>query len=355
MYTGKKKDPPPALLVRAVNWLGDAVLTTPALGAVRAAFPGSRIVLAAKPLVAELFRHHPDVDEILIYDKQGRHAGAAGMLRMAWELRRRNFDGAILFQNAFDAGLLVFLAGIPDRAGYATDGRRVLLSRAVPVTEDVVRLHHAEYYLHLVSELGVPRPANPAMRLKVTEEEKGAMAQWLAALGIPKGGRILGINAGATYGSAKRWFPERFAAVADALSEEWDASIVLTGSPSERPLASEIEAAMRHKAVNLAGRTTVRELMALIESCCFLVTNDSGPMHIAAALGVPLAAIFGPTDWRATSPWTSKARVVRADVDCSPCLRRECDRGHECMLAVTTEMVTGAARSLMAESLHEGA
>jgi heptosyltransferase-2 len=345
-----KTDPPAALLVRAVNWLGDAVLTTPALGAVRAAFPGTRIAMAARPLVAELFRHHPDIDEILVYEKEGRHAGAGGMLRMAGELRRRRFDAAILFQNAFDAALLAFLAGIPVREGYATDGRRLLLSRAVPVTEEDLRRHHAEYYLHLVTELGIPRPAKPAMRLRVAVEERDAMSERLASLGIPKGGKILGINPGATYGSAKRWFPDRFAAVADALAEEWGASVVLMGSVPEMPLSAEIETAMRRRPVNLAGRTTVRELLALLSLCGFLVTNDSGPMHIAAALGVPLAAIFGPTDWRTTSPWTPRARIVRIGVDCSPCMRRECDRGHECMLGVTADMVIAAARDLMAES-----
>ena len=348
-----KKEPPATLLVRAVNWLGDAVLTTPALGAVRAAFPGSRIALAAKPLVAELFRHHPDVDEIIVYEKEGRHAGAAGMLRMAVELRRRRIGKAILFQNAFDAALLAFLAGIPAREGYATDGRRMLLSRAVPATEKVLHLHHAEYYLHLVSELGIARPANPAMRLQVTGEERESMAARLAGLGVTNGGRILGINPGATYGSAKRWFPDRFAAAADALSEEWGASVVLMGSAPEMPLSAEIEAAMRRRPVNLAGKTTVRELMALLSLCGFLVTNDSGPMHIAAALGVPIAAIFGPTDWRTTSPWTGKARIVRVDLDCSPCMLRECDRGHECMLGVTSDMVVDAARGLMAECSRE--
>jgi heptosyltransferase-2 len=272
---------------------------------------------------------------------------------MAGELRRRNLDAAILFQNAFDAGLLAFLAGIPDRAGYATDGRRILLSRAVPVTEEVLLLHHAEYYLHLVRELGIPRPAIPVMRLQVTGEERDAMGARLASLGIPKGGRILGVNPGATFGSAKRWFPDRFAAVADALSEEWGASVALMGSIPEMPLSAEIEAAMRRKPVNLAGRTTVREMMALLSLCGFLVTNDSGPMHIAAALGVPLVAIFGPTDWRTTSPWTRKAKIVRVDVDCSPCMRRECDRGHECMLGVTSDMVVRAARDLFAESARE--
>jgi heptosyltransferase-2 len=122
------------------------------------------------------------------------------------------------------------------------------------------------------------------------------------------------------------------------------------GSVPEMPLSSEIEAAMRRKPVNLAGRTTVRELMALLASCSFLVTNDSGPMHIGAALGVPLVAIFGPTDWRKTSPWTKRARIVHVDVDCSPCNRRECDRGHECMLGVTAEMVIAAARESMADA-----
>src|SRR5512134_2178777 len=247
MHAGMKKDLPPAMLVRAVNWLGDAVLTTPALGAVRAAVPHARIALAAKPLVAEMFLHHPDVDEILVYERDGRHSGPAGVLRMSRELRRRRFDAAILFQNAFEAGLLAFLAGIPRREGYATDGRRLLLSRAVPVTEETLRLHHAEYYLRLLEELGFSRPGNPALRLQVAGEERDAMAARLAASGIPKGGRILGINPGATYGSAKRWYPDRFAAVADALSEEWDATVVLTGSIAERPLACEIETAMRRR------------------------------------------------------------------------------------------------------------
>jgi heptosyltransferase-2 len=125
------------------------------------------------------------------------------------------------------------------------------------------------------------------------------------------------------------------------------------GSSPETPLSDGIEAAMRRRPVNLAGKTTVRELMALLSLCGFLVTNDSGPMHIAAALGTPLVAIFGPTDWRTTSPWTRTAKIVRVDVDCSPCMRRECDRGHECMLGVTADMVVSAARELVEESSRE--
>ena len=340
---------PERLLVRAVNWLGDAVLTTPAIAALRAACPQARITLAAKPLVAELLRHHPDIDEIEVYDKDGRHAGAFGMLRKARELRRKGYDAALLLQNAFDAAALAFLAGIPERMGYATDGRRLLLSRPVPVTEEILSLHHAEYYLRLLAELGVPLLMEPRLSLLVTDGERESMRDRLTASGIPEGKRILGINPGATYGSAKRWFPERFAEVADALSEEWDAAVVLMGSVPEMPLSAEIEAAMKRKPVNLAGRTTVRELMALLSGCFLLVTNDSGPMHIAAAFDVPIAAIFGPTDWNKTSPWTNRARVVRVDVDCSPCHLRECNRGHECMLGITAEMVATAARELIAE------
>jgi len=348
-------DPPASLLVRATNWLGDAVMTTPALAGLRGAFPGARIALLAKPLVAELFRHHPDVDEVIVYERPGRHEGATGRLRLGGELRRRRFDAALLLQNAFDAALVAFLARIPERAGYPTDGRRLLLSLPVPLTRDILQRHEVEYYLCLLDGLGVPRPKPPILKLLVTDEERAGIASRLASLGLKPGSPIVAINPGATYGSAKRWYPDRFAAVADALSEEWGAAVAVVGSPAETPLAGEIEAAVRRGVVNLAGKTTVREMMALLSLSSFLVTNDSGPMHIGAALGVPLVAIFGPTDWRRTSPWTSLAKVVRVEIDCSPCSLRTCDRGHECMLAVTPEMVVDAARQLLPGGPRAGA
>jgi len=344
-------DQPGALLLRATNWLGDAVMTTPAVSALRRAYPRARIVLLAKPMVAELFRYHPDVDEVMVYERPGRHDGAIGKVRMAAELRRRRFDAALLLQNAFDAALLSFLARIPERAGYATDGRWILLTHPVRVAPDILARHEVEYYLHLLERLGIPRPESPSLRVAVTEDERAAMASLLERRGINRGKPVLAINPGATYGSAKRWYPDRFAAVADALSEEWGAGVVVLGSAAEAPLAGEIEAEMRRPPVNLAGRTTVREMMALLSLSSFLVSNDSGPMHIGAALGVPLVAIFGPTDWRRTSPWASRSRIVRGNVDCSPCMLRECNRGHECMLGVTAEMVIDAARGLLPEGL----
>jgi heptosyltransferase-2 len=342
---------PGTILVRAVNWLGDAVMTTPALAALRAACPGSRITILAMPLVADLLRGHPDVDEVLVYDRDGAHRGPAGKLRMASALRARRFDAAVLLQNAFDAALLAFLARIPARAGYATDGRRMLLTRAVDIAPGTMDSHEVEYYLALLAGLGVPRPAAPALRLAVSAEEREAMEARLRALGAEPGRTLLGINPGATYGSAKRWFPERFAAVADALAAEWDAAVVLLGSAKEAPLSDEIEGAMSRRPVKLTGKTTVREMMALIARCDFLVTNDSGPMHVAAALGTPLTAIFGPTEWRRTSPYTDKARLVRAEgVPCAPCKRRECDREPLCMLGVTPGMVIEASIGLYREA-----
>jgi heptosyltransferase-2 len=193
------------------------------------------------------------------------------------------------------------------------------------------------------------------LKLAVTEKEREAMAERLASLGIDRGAPIVAINPGATYGSAKRWYPERFAAVADSLAEEWGARVVVVGSAAEAPLAGEIEAAARRGVANMAGKTTVREMMAFLSLSSFIVANDSGPMHIGAALGVPLVAIFGPTDWRRTSPWTDRARVVRVDVDCSPCRLRTCDRAHECMLGVTPEMVVDAARQLLPGGPRGGA
>jgi heptosyltransferase-2 len=348
-------DPPASLLVRATNWLGDAVMTTPALAAVREGLPDARIALLAKPLVAELFRHHPDVDEVIVYERPGRHEGALGRLRLGAELRRRRFDGALLLQNAFDAALIAFLGRIPERAGYPTDGRRILLTLPVPLTPGILERHEVEYYLCLLDGLGIPRPEPAALKLAVTEEEREAIETRLASLGIERGAPFVAINPGATYGSAKRWYPDRFAAVADALSAEWGAAVVVVGSTAEAPLTGEIEAATRNPPVNLAGKTTVRELMALLSLSSFLVTNDSGPMHIGAALGVPLVAIFGPTDWRRTSPWSERAKVVRVEIDCSPCRLRVCDRGHECMLGVTPGMVLDAARQLLPGGPRAGA
>lgn len=336
------KQPFRRILVRSTNWIGDAVMTTPAMGTIRAAYPQAQIAVAANPAVAELFRHHPYCDRVLVFDKKGVHRGLSGLLRFASELRRERFDLAILLQNAIEAALLAALAGIPRRAGYRTDGRGLLLTDGVPVGKTERCLHHTEYYQRMLRALGI-EGGGGALRLECTGEELVWARQTLGA------GRYLAVNPGAAYGSAKRWFPDRFAAVADTLANEHGLSVVLTGGPGEAEIGRDIAAAMRGPALNLIGHTSVRQLMAVLSLCRLVVTNDSGPMHVAAAFGVPIVAVFGPTDHTTTSPLADTVRIVRHHTECAPCLLRQCPTDHRCMEAVTVDDVLSAARELLTE------
>lgn len=328
------------ILIRAVNWIGDAVMTTPAMGAVRAAFPQATITVAANPLVAELFRVHPFCDRVMVFDKKGEHRGVGGLLRFAAALRRERFDLAILFQNAVEAAFMAALAGIPRRAGYRTDGRGLLLTHGVPAGEGERRLHHTAYYLKMLKELGI---AGGEGRLILTCTP-GEVEEARRTLGP---GSWVAVNPGAAYGSAKRWIPSRFAEVADRLVHEFGVKVVLTGGPGEAEIGRDIEAAMAAPSLNLIGRTSVRQLMAVLSCCRLAVTNDSGPMHVAAAFGVPIVAVFGPTDHTTTSPLSDSCRIVRKETDCAPCLLRQCPTDHRCMEAITAQDVLRQARELL--------
>ncbi len=333
------------ILIRCTNWLGDAVMTTPALLAVREAFPAAEITLLANPLVAQLFSAHSSVDRVLIYDRKGSHAGLVGKLRMANELRARRFDLAILLQNAFDAALVIWLAGIPRRLGKNSDGRGLLLTHSYSLRSETVGAHQVDSYLAMLESFGIAA-SDRRIALATTDAEDARLASLLAEAGIGPDDFLLGINPGATYGAAKRWYPERFAMVAQSLAANWQARIVITGGPGEAAIAREIEDGLAGGCLNLAGKTSVRELMALIKRCNFFITNDSGPMHIAAAFGVPLVAIFGSTDHLTTAPFSAQAKIVRQETDCAPCLKRECPTDHRCMTAVTVDAVVTAALQL---------
>ena len=327
-------------MVRTTNWIGDAVMTTPALKAVRETFPEARVTVVANPLVAQLFEFHPDCDEVIEYDRQGRHTGLIGFLRFVAMLRGRKFDCAFLFQNAAEAAVMAFLAGIPLRAGFMTDGRRLLLNHPVPIGDAERALHHTDYYLHMLAQCGVTTSVKQqALALRPDE------IQW-AAEKLPQE-RFAVINPGAAYGSAKRWVPERFAAVGDKLFSEHGLSVVLSGGPGEIEIGADIAKAMQSPHQNLIGRTSVREMMALLAASRLMITNDSGPMHVAAAFAVPMVAIFGPTDHTTTSPWGTRSQIVRHAVECSPCMLRQCPIDHRCMQRVTVEEVMAAAAALL--------
>lgn len=327
------------ILIRSTNWIGDAVMTTPAMDAVRSSFPTAEIVVAANPLVAELLSGHPACDRSIVYDRKGRHKGAVGLWRFSRELRRERFDLAILFQNAFEAAFLALAAGIPRRAGYRTDGRGLLLNYGVPAGRAERRLHQTQYYLNMLRRLGI-HGSDGRLHLECTAAEKSWAERVLVST------PWAALNPGATYGSAKRWLPERFAETADRMVEAYGFSIVLVGGPGEKTIGEAIQGAMRVRPLNLIGKTTIRQMMAILSKVQLLVTNDSGPMHVAAAFGVPVAAIFGPTDPATTSPLAPSFRIVRKAVECAPCLKRRCPTDRRCMEAVTVEDVLQAVDEL---------
>jgi heptosyltransferase-2 len=330
------------ILVRGTNWIGDAVLTTPALMAIRKGFPQAKIALLVKPAIAELLHHHPAVDEIVLYRDPGPHAGLGGKLTLARLLRRGRYDLAILLQNAFEAAAITALAGIPNRYGYATDGRSLLLTHRVPLTPKIRRKHQAHYYLELLRPLGIPVEPEPPM-LRTTPGEDAEAIEHLRAFGVDPMKVLIGLNPGSIYGTAKRWLPERFAEVADRVAAEHGGVVLIFGGRGEEELGAAIAGMMTVPTLVLSGRTTVRRLMALIKQCRLFITNDTGPMHIATAFGVPTVAIFGPTDPATTSPFGSRHELVRYPVDCSPCLLRECPIDHRCMQGISVEMVRAAA------------
>jgi len=329
---------PGVVLVRAPNWIGDAVLSLPALRDVRRNFPGARLEVLARGWVAPVYEAVSEVDAVRPLAGRGLRAEAAAA-------REAGADLGLLFPNSFGTALALALARIPDRRGYATDGRRALLTRAARVPAGVRGSSELYYYRAMLAGVGLRVSASPDASLQPRPEWAEAGAR---LLGEP--GPWIGVNPGAAFGTAKRWVPERYAATADLLAREIGGRVAVLGGPAERPLAEALAAQLRAPARVLAGATGLGELIGVLSKLRRRLTNDSGPMHLAAALGVPLVAIFGPTDWTETAPLGPRQRLVREPVDCSPCKLRECPIDHRCMQRVSVERVAGEARALLAES-----
>lgn len=333
------------VLIRGVNWVGDALMTTPAIAGIRKTFPQARISLLVRPHVAELFEGNPSIDEVLLYDRDNRHARISGLLRLAQELRSRRFQLAVLLQNAFEAALLALLAGIPHRIGYNTQGRGPLLTTAVLIDRSIKRLHHVDYYQALLRGLGWQEgERRPVLYLSQGAEERAAAL--LTSTGVAPEEPLIAFHPGSTYGSAKRWPAERYAALADRLIEAFGVKILLTGTQGDRPVTERVRSLTRYPegVIDLAGRTGLQVLAALLKRCRLYVTNDTGAMHVGAAVEVPLVAIFGSTDPQTTSP-VGRHLLVRNPVPCSPCLLRECPIDHRCMAGISVEMVFHAVKA----------
>lgn len=338
--------PPPGvrrIIVRLTNWVGDVVMGTPFLQRLREVYPGAHVVAAGRSNVTGLLQGHPCVDEVwTIADREAR-----GLVRESARIRSGGFDLGFLLPNSSRAALLLALGGVRARCGYARDGRAALLTHPVALRPDDLAVHEVRYYLRLL-DASFPRTGDaPPLLLRVTEGEHAGMADWLARIGTAPGQPVIGVNPAAFYGTAKRWLPARFAEVAATLARRHRARVVVTGLAQERDVAEEVCRAGGEGFHNAAGEMKLRELMAFLAACRIFLTNDSGAMHIAAALGTPLVAVFGSTDWVTTAPLSPLARIVRKDTDCAPCLLRHCPIDHRCMTGVTAAAVLAEAESLM--------
>ena len=345
------------ILVRAPNWIGDAVMCLPAVAALKAAYPDAEITALTRGRAVPVFENNPAIAEVMEYDANGRHKGVTGRLRLRKEIKARGFDMAVLFQNAFDAAFVSFISGIPERVGYARDLRRRLLTRPVVVTAEIKKRHQVFYYLNIIKELDPKRgvnateaskPPTPVIRLK--DEEIRWAGEFLRQNGIKKE-MLIGAAPGASYGPAKRWPAAGFAEALRRLSTEYNGVPVIFGGVDDAEACRDAAELIAGRVINLAGRTTLRQCMALLSRLKVFVTNDSGLMHVAAALGVPTVAVFGSTDAALTGPVGGAARVVEKKMECAPCFKRECAYGHyRCLKGVDAADVIKAARSLLNEA-----
>ncbi len=338
---------PEKILIRSTNWIGDAIMTTPAVRTLRQNFPQSHITLLALPWVADVFAACPHVDDIFIYDKHGKHRGLAGKFKLAAELYQERFDMAVLLQNAFEAALISFLARIPVRGGYTTDGRGILLTHRVKKHPDIGSRHQVHYYQEMMQGLGMlPGPDQLELFL-----EPKAVASVKEQLGHAAGAGkrpIIGLNPGAAYGPAKRWPARKYGRLARELARKTGGLLLVFGTRDDQQAAAEISALAGDCVLDLTGKTSLGEALAFIDQCNVFITNDSGLMHVAAALDTPLVAVFGSTDHIATGPYSDQATIIRKPLDCSPCMQTHCPEQHfKCMEEIDVSEVAAAALAFL--------
>lgn len=326
-------------------------MSIPALQALRHAHPNAHIAILARPWVAGLYGREPFCDQLISYDAPKGWSGLGRKFSIARKLRESDFDCAVLLQNAFEAAAFVWAARIPHRIGYKRDGRRFLLTVPVqaPRAGEIPK-HQRFYYLELLRRAGLIENYSTDTPIALTGAPAAAESgrRFLSALAI--NGPVLAVAPGAAYGGAKRWPAERFAGAAVDVSVRCGFHVVVVGTKNESAIGTSVARDVQSRGVpvtNLVGRTTLAELIDVLAASQALITNDSGPMHLASALGVPTVAVFGATDHLATGPAGASVSIVRVPVDCSPCLLRECPIDHRCMTAITPRMVAVEAITLL--------
>ena len=317
------------ILIRGSNWLGDSIITVPAVRAIKAGRPDARIIIISPEKIAPVWKLVPDVDEVLPL-KSGSLWSAVKLVR-----RQPAFDVAILFPNSLRTALEVWLAGIPRRVGYPGHQRQWFLNQVVVEEPRTGPIQHQVYrYLRLARELGGPNEPPESRLFLPRMRMNGAPAK-------------LGLCPGAEYGPAKRWLPERFAEAALAIAQERPVQWIIFGTAADAERGAAIEAALGASCINRIGKTSLEELASELRECALLLTNDTGTMHLATLLGIPVVSIFGSTEPRLTGPLGTGHTVIRHQVECSPCFLRECPIDFRCMKAVGVEEVVQSVSALL--------
>lgn len=344
------------ILIRGTNWIGDAVMTIPALRELNRVFPDSHLTLYMRPWAEGIFRDADFVDEILTFEKKKKHS--LGELREEADLlRREKFDLAILLTNSFESALVTKLARIPRRIGFNKDLRGLLLTDPIAVPEWKGRNHEVYYYLALAAEterriLGretIPI-GEPDIRLDVSGKRLHDARKSLDAAGADLLKPVVALGVGSTNSRAKRWPADRFAALSDRLQNEIQANVLIVGSPDETDVADAVTKAASQPIIDLAGKTSLAEVTAILSVCDLFISNDMGLAHVAAATGTETLVIFGPTNDVTTRPFGENSTVVRHNVECSPCMLRDCPIDHRCMTRISVERIFDTAISRLAQS-----
>lgn len=313
----------------------------------RRLFPNAHITVVSKPRTSDIFRDADFVDEVLVYERRGW----SSVWQQVREWKQRRFDLALLFQNAFEAAALSFFARVPQRIGYDTERRGFLLTHSVAVPSWKNDRHEIFYYLNLVAELkrgllGTLRPevSEVQFQIEVSAERKEDARKFLARADTDK--PLVLLCPGSVNSRAKRWPPESYAALADQLAES-GTTVALIGSPGELDVSEQVVSIAKRPPVLLTGKTSVAEVTALISVADVLVTNDTGPAHIGAAVGTPTLVIFGPTNPLTTRPYGPAGEIIRHQPDCAPCMLRDCPIDHRCMTAIIPDEVFQRTRQLL--------
>jgi heptosyltransferase-2 len=324
--------------------VGDTIISFPAISALRHQFPKACIAVLSKFHLTELWRANPDIDEVISYDMPAGVGRGFGELKIGRLIRQKEIDLAVIFPRSFSSALMVFLGGVPQRIGYKGEGRGLLLTERVACTSELLSRHRMYYYLHLIEALG-RCPSPPLPTLSLNGKLEGWADVFLSRTDLRRE-LLIGLNPGATYGEAKCWSPARFAELGRRLIKDHGASILIFGSsrPQEKMLNTSIAAGIGEGCLNLSGETSLLQLAALLRRCRLLITNDTGTMHVAAAVGTKVIAIFGPTDPRTTSPLGEGHVVIRREVSCDPCLKRVCHTDHRCMELISVTNVIEAVQ-----------